>query len=368
MRTSLGVLSCMNQAAVGSAGKTASKRSAETARDFPDSQLPDSQEETQGSDVEILAIQERVKKQKMDPGDVRRLMENTASTAVSQMMPKFNESFNAHKNEMKTLMSKQDQNIENKLAAMQSEINGLRTGKSSAASMISTTASVVGTGSDLPRPSAPFRAPNQIFDRSIPFCPNWVKFQGFCTNWATREGSVKSPAADVWIDDFMQCLNEADSDLAGKVDINITKRKGGFHVHNALHIRLKPNSTSQDEAYRIKGYMDEFAKNEASRLRNPWMAANECYGLVEPAPWRKPHLDRGGRAKSSLIKRGCPNTSIKVEYGPPTRLYEVVGGEMMLPEIVKHSSKQGWQLMDAEKWGRLCGNMTFDDFKAEMEE
>ena len=40
----------------------------------------------------------------------------------------------------------------------------------------------------------------------------------------------------------------------------------------------------------------------------------------------------------------------------------------MLPEIVKHSSKQGWQLMDAEKWGRLCGNMTFDDFKAEMEE
>ena len=107
MRTSLGVLSCMNQAAVGSAGKIAGKRSAETARDFEDSQLPQSQVETQ-SDVEISAIQERVKKQKMDPGDLQRLIENTASTVVSQMMPKFNESFNAHKNEMKGLMSKQD--------------------------------------------------------------------------------------------------------------------------------------------------------------------------------------------------------------------------------------------------------------------
>ena len=323
--------------------------------------LPDSQETQAADAVEISAIQERAKKQKMDPGDLQRMIENTASTVVAQMMPKFNECFNAHKQEMQTLMSKQDTKIDTKFASLQNQINCIRSGTSSASS---TTASPGGVAVSH---SVSHPSPQNIFDRSLPHYPSFVKFQGYCTNWATREGALKSAAADVWIDDFMNCLKKADANLAGKVDMAITKRKGGFHVHNNLHVRLRPNSTTQDEAYLIKHYMDEFAKNIEARTRNPWMAANECYGLVEPAPWRKPHLDRGGRAKACLVKRGIPKTSLKVEYGPPTQIYEMEDDEMLLPEIVKYDSKNGWQLMDAEKLGRLC-NMSFEDFKTEMDE
>ena len=194
------------------------------------------------------------------------------------------------------------------------------------------------------------------------FAPSFFYIQGFCANWQTRVGALREKEVDLILKEMLKHASEQIPMLYSCIDEEATMRKSGFVFNTRIMIRLKPE-TDNDDVYALRDAINSYI----GLSRHSGLPKEATYCAVEAAPWRKPYRKLGGMACNVLSSKGCQRQSLKPEFGPPVRVYEIVNGIAQMPEMVKHDQKSGWQVMDGDRLKRVC-NFTPEEFLEAMKE
>ena len=120
--------------------------------------------------------------------------------------------------------------------------------------------------------------------------------------------------------------------------------------------------TTDDAAYELKDIVNKFIQENVIGI--PKVIS---YAGVEASPWRKPLRKLGGMACGFMERNGIARGKLRPEFGPPVGVYEIVDGEPVRPELVKHTKDKGWEVMIGERLRALTG-MEPDEFSDGMEE
>ena len=75
----------------------------------------------------------------------------------------------------------------------------------------------------------------------------------------------------------------------------------------------------------------------------------------------------GNRGREALVRNGAPRDALKIEYGPPTRIYRLEDGKEVLPELLVHDRK-GWRIVDDVNFKKFCPEISVDNFLADLDE
>ena len=105
------------------------------------------------------------------------------------------------------------------------------------------------------------------------------------------------------------------------IDWPETLRQGSSQSCSVIQLDLRKR-TPQDTAFEIKEELGTILHTQEIKAKHKWMTeAEEIYVSVQSHPRRRPYIKLGNQARSYLVKRGVMKKNIRLEYGPPVRVY-----------------------------------------------
>jgi hypothetical protein len=169
------------------------------------------------------------------------------------------------------------------------------------------------------------------------FKPSKVEVKGYIKDWAKRHDEALTwEEMKLWLEVVTALLSD---EAKAIIDPKATLDTGSRVMFTRIDIRLASTATRND-AWVLKNDLDRVIATDTGLIRNL-----KPYVVVEASPSKRPYLQAGGRFLGLLEKKGIKKPAIKVEWGPPLRIYDARTSRPSL--VAEFHVTKGWAIHEA---------------------
>ena len=194
-----------------------------------------------------------------------------------------------------------------------------------------------------------------LLEGAKPWLPRKLEVKGFIPDWSKREEtSLTKPELTTWLDELSTKIRPGTTE---HIDFAATKKFSNRQLSTRIDLRLK-NIDTEDKAWDVKRDLDTVFEGGDCHIRGI-----KPRTIVEPSPWKKPYIDQGGKILGLLRKKGVQRDSIKPEWGPPFKVYDVRGDRPLT--LAEWDRKSGWAIYEGVL-KNLVPNVTVEDLMTSL--
>ena len=175
--------------------------------------------------------------------------------------------------------------------------------------------------------------------------PSWVAIQNWVKHWKdmqlrNQEMRTQKASHDMF-NELLDYLNDTNRNY---IDTVATKKSiEGRKLHAKLMIMLKKGTTEQNAWALRSSLMEWIGDGTAASLDK----LEGIKAVVQPSPWKKPHLDEIGRMLKVLREKGAKQEEMKPEWGPPESRIIFTRGATKPQCMACWTVAKGWEVYEA---------------------
>lgn len=186
--------------------------------------------------------------------------------------------------------------------------------------------------------------------RGEPFTPTRIEIKGFIPDWDKRDdSSLTKPEVTEWI---ANACGQLPPGVVNFLDLAATEKFSNRVLYTRIELRLKKDINRQS-AWEVKRGLDDLWMQGKCYIKDI-----KPYAVVEASPEKKPYFQQGGKFLGIMEMKGILKTSLKPEWGPPLRIYNISCNR---PVTVAQYDIKGWALYGGPL-KELLPDMTVEEF------